>query len=127
MILTPAALASLSQHSGVFVLIILFLLMVFALSFFQMAEDVRRALAESKHIAMQVIPKLQATARREILRQFQRQWPVTGTAHVFAELLLVGRENTDAAPPARDCYIPLLCIRRRFDCGIAVSYTHLCC
>ena len=34
MILTPAALASLSQHSGVFVLIILFLLMIFALSRF---------------------------------------------------------------------------------------------
>src|SRR5271154_188049 len=66
--LTPVAFGSLSQQSGAFVLIVLFLLMVFALSCFQMAEDVRCTLAESKHIAMQVIPKLLATAGHEIFR-----------------------------------------------------------
>jgi hypothetical protein len=50
MILTPAALGSLSQHSGVFVLIILFLLMIFALSRFSMAEHIRRVLAKPKQV-----------------------------------------------------------------------------
>ena len=61
---------------------------------------------------MKPIPK-QVAMGREIIHQFQCQCPVTGSGHVFAELLLVERENADAAPPARDVHIPLLCIRRR--------------
>ena len=43
---------------------------------------------------------------------------MTRTAHVFAELVLVGGEYPDAAPPARDGHIPLLRIRRRLNGGI---------
>ena len=83
-----------------------------------MAEHIRCPPAKSKQVAMQVSPKHVAMAGHEITRQFQCQWPVTGTGHVFAELLLVRRENADAAPPARDGHIPLLRIRRCFDGGI---------
>jgi hypothetical protein len=80
-----------------------------------MAEHIRRPPAKPKQVAMQMIPQHVATTRHEISRQFQCQWPVTGTGHVFAELLLVRCEDADATPPARDGHIPLLRIRRRLD------------
>ena len=83
-----------------------------------MAEHIRCVPAKPKQVAMQVIPKHVAATRHETARQFQCQWPMTGTGYVFAQLLLVGREYADATPPARDGHIPLLRIRRRLDCGI---------
>src|ERR1039457_6640871 len=88
--------------------------MVMSASRLESAKSVSGALPESKHITVQPVPKTAPTARDESGRKFQRQRPVTGTGHIFTELLLVRRENADATPPARNSDIPLLRVR----CGL---------
>ena len=80
---------------------------------FQTANVVGGSTTETKKITMQPIPKQMASARNKTVRKFQRQRPVTGAGDILAKLLLVRRENADAAPSARNGHIPLLRIRRR--------------
>lgn len=79
------------------------------------AEAVRCATTEAQHVTMQTIPKANATTGRETASEFKRQWPVAGARDVLAELLLVRREDADAAPSARDGHVPLLRVRRCLD------------
>ena len=79
------------------------------------AEVVRRVTTETKQVAVKTIPKANSTAGREAGSEFQRQRPVAGASDVLAQLLFVGREDSDAAPPARDGYIPLLRVGRSLD------------
>lgn len=52
--------------------------------------------------------------RAQATGKFQCQRPVAGTRQILTQLLLVRRENADAAPPARNGDIPLL----RVGCGL---------
>jgi hypothetical protein len=70
---------------------------------------------EANKITVQPIPKKMLSARDRIGRKFHRQWPMTGAGDIFTKLLLVRRENANAAPPARNGHIPLLRVRRRLD------------
>jgi len=67
---------------------------------FESAEIVRRTATEAKHVMMEAIPKANGTSRHETGSEFQRQRPVTGTGHVFAQLFFVRCEDADAAPTA---------------------------
>lgn len=67
---------------------------------------------------MQMIPKQIAVARAQATCKFQCERPVAGTDEVFAQLNFIRRENSDAAPPARNGDIPLLGIGSRLDGGI---------
>ena len=67
---------------------------------------------------MKFVPKLQTGLLMEIPGKFKCQRTVTGTGNIFPELFLVGRENTDAAPSARDGHIPLLRVGRGLYGGI---------
>ena len=66
-------------------------------------------------MAVQAIPKADATARDKAGRQLHRQRPVTGARHILPQLLFVRREDADASPPARNGHIPLLRVRRGLD------------
>lgn len=79
------------------------------------AEAVRCATTEAQHVAMQTIPKANATTGRETASEFKRQGPVAGARNVLAELRLVRREDANAASPARNGHIPLLGVCRRLD------------
>jgi len=70
---------------------------------------------EANKITVQPIPKPMLSALDKTGRKFHRQWPMTGAGDIFTKLLLVRRENTNAAPSARNGHIPLLRIRRRLD------------
>src|SRR5919106_1332345 len=84
----------------------------------QTAKCVGGALSESKEVAVQTIPKEDATARDKTGRQLHRQRPVAGTGDVLAQLLFVWREDANAASAARNGHIPLLRIGRGFDGGV---------
>ena len=96
----PRALGSLAQHSGVFVLILLYALMVMPTGQFQPANVVGGAATETNQITVQPIPKPKTSGRNKTRRQFYGQPPMTGAGHILAQLLLVRCENADAAPPA---------------------------
>src|SRR6185503_2513799 len=105
--LTARAFGSLAQHSGVFVLMGFNGLMTTTRKC-EPAEMVRSPATEAQHVAMEAIPKANATPRRETASQFKRQRPVTGASHVLAQLLLVRREDANATPPTRNRHVPLL-------------------
>ena len=86
--------------------------------FFQTAKRVRHLFAKAQKITVQFVPKVQTGLLMEIPGKFKRQRAVTGTGNIFPKLFRVGRENTDAAPSARDGHIPLLRVGRGFDGGI---------
>jgi len=67
---------------------------------FQTTKCVGGALSKSKEMAVQTIPKEDATARDKAGRQLHRQRPVAGTADVLAQLLFVRREDANATPTA---------------------------
>jgi len=67
---------------------------------FQTTECVGGALSKSKKMAVQTIPKEDATARDKTGRQLHRQRPVAGTGDVLAQLLFVRREDANATPTA---------------------------
>lgn len=50
--------------------------------------------------------------------EFHRQRTMAGASHVLAQLLLVRREDADAASPARNGHIPLLRTRGGLDGGV---------
>ena len=110
-----SAFGSLAQHSGVFVLMFVFGLMVMPTSQFQTTHVVRSSTTETKKITVQSIPKPKASARNRTGRKFHRQWPMTRAGDILTKLLFVWRENTDATPTPRDSHIPLLRIRCRLD------------
>jgi hypothetical protein len=85
---------------------------------FQPAKRIGGMSAKPQKTAMQPVPKRIVFERAQATGKFQRQRPVAGTRQILAQLLLVGRENADAAPPARDGDIPLLRVRRGLDGGI---------
>jgi hypothetical protein len=64
------------------------------------AESISGPFAKAEKMSVQAIPESEAAAGREISREFQRQWPMPGAGHILAQLLLVRREDADAAPPA---------------------------
>ena len=68
-----SAFGSLAQHSGVFVLIFVCVLMVMTASQFQTTHVVRSSTTEAKKIPVQPIPKPKAPARNRIGRKFDRQ------------------------------------------------------
>ena len=80
-----------------------------------LAKQSYEGMALTVRMFFQPLPKRMPSARDKTGRKFHRQWPMTGTGDILTKLLLVRRENADAAPPARNCYIPLLRIRRRLD------------
>jgi hypothetical protein len=90
-------------------------LMVMTPSQFQTTHVVCGSTTETKKIAVQPIPKQKASARNKARREFHCQWPMAGASDILAKLPLVRREDADAAPPARNRHIPLLCVRRRLD------------
>ena len=63
---------------------------------------------------MKPVPKRIVIGRAQATGKFQCQRPVAGTRQILTQLLLVRRENADAAPPARNGDIPLL----RVGCGL---------
>ena len=65
----------------------------------QTTKCVGGTLSKTEKTTVQPIPKADATARNETGREFQGQRPVTGASHVLAQLLLVRREDANAAPP----------------------------
>jgi hypothetical protein len=75
---------------------------------FQPAKCVGGVLAKAQEIAVKLIPKEDTLLLAKVVGKFQRQRTMTGTGHVFPKLLLVRRENANAAPAARDGHIPLL-------------------
>jgi hypothetical protein len=80
----PRAFGSLAQHSGDFVLIFVYGLMVMQPGQFQPANVVGGATAEAKQITVQPVPKQKTLARNKTRRQFHGQWPVTGAGHILA-------------------------------------------
>jgi hypothetical protein len=62
-----------------------------------------------------VVPKPKASAWVKIFHKFHRQRLLTGVGDVPAKLLTVRRKDADAPPPARNCHILLLRVRRRLD------------
>ena len=108
----PFASGSLAQHSGVFVLMFLCVLMVMPTSHFQTTNVVGGSTTETKKITVQPIPKQKASARNKARREFHCQWPMARASEILAKLLLVRREDADAAPSARNGHIPLLRVRR---------------
>ena len=70
---------------------------------------------EANKITVQPIPKPMLSARDKTGRKFHRQWPMTGARDILTKLLLVRRENADAAPSARNGDIPLLRVRCRLN------------
>ena len=113
----PRACGSLAQHSGVFVLMFLYGLMFWLMLLSQMETEnsFGGSTTEANKITVQTIPKPMLSARDRAGRKFHRQWPMTGAGDVLTKLLLVRRENANAAPPARNGHIPLLRVRRRLD------------
>src|SRR5207248_11326867 len=55
------------------------------------------AAAETKHIAMQPMPKANNSAWSQTGRKFHRQWTMAATGDVLAQLLFVWREDANAA------------------------------
>ena len=89
--------------------------MVTPTSHFQTDKVVGGSTTETKKIAVQPIPKTNASAWNKTRRKFHCQWPMAGAGDILAKLLLVRREDADAAPPARNGHIPLLRVRRGLD------------
>lgn len=85
---------------------------------FQPTKRVGSALSKAEKMAVQTIPKADATTRDKTGRQLHRQRPVPGARHIFAQLLFVRREDSDATPPARNGHIPLLRVGRGLYGGI---------
>jgi hypothetical protein len=85
---------------------------------FQPAKRIGGALAEPQEAAMQSVPKWIAIEWAQATGKFQRQRSVTGTRQIFPQLLLIRRENADAASPARNGDIPLLGVGCGLDGGI---------
>src|SRR4051812_24860729 len=96
----PRACGSLAQHSGIFVFMLFCALRMTTTRQLKTTERVGGALSKSKKPTMQPIPKTNATAANETIREFQGQRPVTGASHIFAQLLLVRCEDTNAPPSA---------------------------
>ena len=113
----PRACGSLAQHSGVFVLMFLYGLMfwLMLLSRVETENSFGGSTTEANKIIVQPIPKQMLSARDRTGREFHRQWPMTGAGDILTKLLLVRRENANAAPPARNGHIPLLRVRCRLD------------
>ena len=85
---------------------------------FQPHKVVGGSTTETKQIAVKPIPEANGASRRATGGKFDRQWTMAGARHILAELLLVRRENADAASPARNGHIPLLRVGRSFDGGV---------
>src|SRR2546425_5831502 len=107
----PRACGSLAQHSGLFVFMLFWGLMVTTTRQLQTTKCLGGTLSKTEKTSVQPIPKADATARNETGREFQGQRSVTGARDILAELLLVRCENADTAPAARDADIPLLRVR----------------
>ena len=112
----PRACGSLAQHSGVFVLIFLYgsMFWLMLLSRMETENSFGGSTTEANKITVQAIPKPMLSARDKTGRKFHRQWPMTGARDILTKLLLVRRENTNAAPPAQNVHI-FLC--GTFSCG----------
>jgi hypothetical protein len=78
-------------------------------------EMISRATTEAQQVAMQPIPKANATVVRETSGKFKCQRPVAGTRDVLAELFFVRREDANTTSAARDGHVPLLRVRRCLD------------
>ena len=113
----PRACGSLAQHSGVFVLMFLYGLMLWLMLLSQMETEnsFGGSTTEANKITVQPIPKPMLSARDRTGRKFHRQWTMTGAGDIFTKLLLIRRENAEATPPPRDGHIPLLRIRCQLD------------
>src|SRR5206468_12588185 len=98
--LTARAFGSLAQHSGDFVLMPLSGLQVMTTRQLQTTKSVGGALSKSKQMAVQTIPKEDATARDKAGRQLHRERPMARTGDVLAQLLFVRREDANATPTA---------------------------
>ena len=100
----PRACGSLAQHSGVFVLMLLYGLMFWLMLLSRMETEYSfgGSTTEANKITVQPIPKPMLSAQGKTGRKFHRQWPMTGTGDILTKLLLVRRENANAAPPARN-------------------------
>jgi len=112
----PRACGSLAQHSGVFVLMFLYGLM-FLVDVVESNGDgkcFRQLDDRSEEDNRAGDSKADAVRAGQAFREFHRQWPMPRAGHIFTKLLLVRRENADAAPPARNGHIPLLSVR----CGL---------
>ena len=101
----PFVCGSLAQHSGVFVLMFLCVLMVMPTSHFQTTNVVGGSTTETKKITVQPIPKQKASERNNATREFHCEWPMARASDILAKLLLVRREDADAAPSARNGHI----------------------
>lgn len=111
------ACGSLAQHSGDFVFMFLCVLTVLMTPPRQLQTDeiVGGLATESKQILMQPIPKRVASARGCTARKIESQRFVAGARHILAQLLLVRREDADAAPTPRNRHKPLLGVGRRLE------------
>jgi hypothetical protein len=89
--------------------------MVTAASQLQQDKVVDGSAAKTKKVAMQPIQKADSSACRETRLKLHRQGTMARARDIFAELHIVRRENTDAAPPARDGHRPLLPVGRSLD------------
>jgi len=78
----------------------LFELMVTPTRQLETTDVVSGMTTETEKITVQPVPKANATTRDKTGREFQGQRPVTGATDILTQLLLVGREDTDAAPTA---------------------------
>src|SRR4029077_13324554 len=96
----PRAFGSLAQHSGNFVFMFFCELMVTATCLLETTDMVSGTTAETKQIAVQPIPKANGTTRDKSAREVQGQRLVTGLGYIFAQLVLVWREDANATPPA---------------------------
>jgi hypothetical protein len=85
---------------------------------FQLAKSVGGIPTEAQEITMHSLPKRIAFARMQTTGKFEGERPVTGANKIFTQLNFIRRENTDAAPPARNGDIPLLRAGSGLDGGI---------
>src|SRR5580692_7283371 len=67
---------------------------------------------------MQSLPKRIAVLWTQATGKLQRERPVAGANQIFSQLNFVRREDSDAAPTARNGDIPLLSVGCRLDSGI---------
>jgi hypothetical protein len=67
---------------------------------FQTANGVGSLFAKSEKIRIKLVPQRHAGLFVESFSKFKRQRAMTGASDILAKLVLVWRENTDAAAPA---------------------------
>lgn len=82
---------------------------------FEADEAVGGCVAESLHVPVDGAPEVTVLRLRRRWNQVESQGAVAGANDVFAELVLVGGEDTDATASAGDADVPLLTIGGGFD------------